>query len=78
MLVQTNINMRARSSYVRGQCAYCQHWHDPEVFDAGAKTADLPVEQASRFELIINLTTAKASGLSLRQSLLLRAGELVE
>jgi putative ABC transport system substrate-binding protein len=38
----------------------------------------VPVEQATRFELVINLPAAKGLGLSLPQSLLLRADELVE
>lgn len=43
----------------------------------GAKPGDLPIEQPTRLELVVNMRTAKALGLSLPESVLVRADEIV-
>ena len=59
--------------------AHCPWLAVAELFcRRGAKLGEIPVEQATKFDLVINLTTAKALGLTIPESFLLRADEVIE
>ena len=61
----------------------CRHlwWRAAELVDKilrGTKPGTIPVEQPTKFDLVLNLTTAKVLGLTIREAFLLRADEVIE
>jgi len=81
-----DVHALAEAVAVGGLVSYGINWNDQfrraaEYVDRilkGAKPADLPVEQPTKFELAVNLKTAKAMGLTIPESFLLRADALIE
>lgn len=78
----------ANSQFVTSGCLISFGTNRPEIFRrsagyvkkilGGAKPADLPVEQPTRFELVVNMKAARALGITIPQSLLLRADEVIQ
>jgi putative ABC transport system substrate-binding protein len=81
----TSVNIREHA-VAGGLMSYGPNFPDlfrrtAEIVDRilrGARPADIPVEQPTKFDLVINLTTAKAIGLKIPEAFLLRADEVIE